>query len=289
MEQARTCRASGCNCHRLPVHVWSDGVRGRARTPEEARGVNEKGRDMTGSRLIGLVVAVVVIGGAAYFLIPGFRAKADEMWAKHGGWNEEARKKDPVGFIRHSIAKLDENISKFESIRVDLRTGKNKLEKMGQENAAKQTFAENQLAAFKAAYKGAKESGTWPVSIAGKSYSEAELKSQVELLLSEKATFANVGEQISRGAKDLEAKEFELVSRITESKSKLNLLKTQEQLVQANKLTAETEKMLAEVNDVLERNEAINTGVSVRTTEELMKEAKAAAKATPKADDFLNS
>ena len=109
------------------------------------------------------------------------------------------------------------------------------------------------------------------------------------MLLSEKSTFENVATQLDRSCKDLETKEIELQNRITESRSKLSVLKSQEQMVKANSLTAESEKLLAEVNDVLIRNDAINAPVTVRTTEELMKEAKSAVKATPKADDFLNS
>jgi hypothetical protein len=269
--------------------VGSDGVRGRARTPDEARGVNEKGRDMTGSRLLGLVFAILLIGGAAYYFIPGFRAKVHEKWDKHGGWTDEARRDDPVGFIKHSIETLQANIDKFDNIRIDLRTGKSTLEKAAQENDAKLRFAENQLVEFKNAYKTAKESGKWPVSIAGRPYSEAELKSQVELMLSEKATFTNVAGDLTTNIKDIEGKEFELVNRITDSKAKLSQLKTQEQIVKANKLTAESEKILAEVNDVLVRNDAVNTKVAIRTTEEIMKDAKAEKKSTPKADDFLNS
>lgn len=244
---------------------------------------------MTGGRLIGLVLAVAAIGAVAYFVFPGFRAKVDDIVEKHGGWNEEARRKDPVGFVNYSIKKLDENIAKFEGIRVDVREGKNKLDKMKAENEMKIRFNANNLNEFKVAYKSATDGGKWPVNVAGKGYTEAELKSQVELALSEKATFANVGAQLEKGCKDLEAKEFELVNRITESKANLSALKTQGEILKANKLTAETEKMMSEVQEVLARNDAVNSEVKIRTTEELMKDAKQAAKATPKADEFLKS
>jgi prefoldin subunit 5 len=245
---------------------------------------------MTGSRLIGIVVALAVLIGAAYFIFPGFRAKADALYEKHAGWNEEARRKDPAGFIRHSVETLDANIAKFETIKTDVRTGKATVEKLKTENEQRLAFNTKNLGEFKVAYKTAKESSKWPVDIAGRKYSEPELKSQVELLLSEKATFESVASQLDQSCKDLEAKEFELQNRITESRSKLSMLKNQEQMVKANALTAESEKLLAEVNDVLIRNDAMNAPVTVRTTEELMKEAKSSAvKATPKADDFLNS
>lgn len=246
---------------------------------------------MTGSRLIGLVVAIAVIIGVAYFLFPGVRTKVDEFMDKNAGWNEAARKKDPVGFIEHSIKKLDENISKFDSVKVDLVTAKTKLEEMRRTNAEKHAFAEKQLAAFKAAFQEAKGGKGWPVSMAGKSYSEPELKSQVELLLAEKGGYENALAQIGQGVKAAESKQFELVARINESKSKLEILKTQKELVKINQLNESTEKMMAEVNEVLIRNDQLQSGDTVRTVEELMKDAakEVSAKSTPKADDFLNS
>jgi phage shock protein A len=244
---------------------------------------------MTGSRLIGLVLAVAALGAVAYFVFPQFRTKVDDAIAKHGGWDEASRRKDPVGFVNYSIKKLEDNIAKFDNSRIDIREGKNKLDKMKAENEQKIKFNANNLNEFKAAYKSATEGGKWPVSVAGRSYTEAELKSQVELALSEKATFANVAGQLEKGCKDLEAKEFELVNRITESKSNLSALRTQAEILKANKLTAETEKMMSEVQEVLARNDAVNAEVKIRTTEELMKDAASAAKATPKADEFLKS
>jgi phage shock protein A len=246
---------------------------------------------MTGSRLIGLVVAVVVIVGGAYFLFPGIRAKIDDVYDKNAGWTDAARKKDPVGFIEYSIGKLDENIGKFDTVKVDLVAAKAKLEDMRRTNQEKHAFAEKQLGLMKTAYQDAKGGKGWPVTMAGKSYSEPELKSQVELLLAQKAGYEATLTQIDQGIKTAEQKQFELVVRINESKSKLELLKTQKELVKINQLNASTEKMMAEVNDVLIRNEAAEAGVNVRTVEELMKDAskEATARATPKADDFLNS
>lgn len=246
---------------------------------------------MTGSRLIGLAVAIVVIGGAAYFMFPGLRAKADAYMDKNAGWNEAARKNDPVGFIEHSIKKLDENIGKFDTVKSDLAIAKNKLEEMRRTNQEKQAFAESNLTSFKTAFQESKNGKGWPIPMAGKSYTEPEFKSQVELLLAQKNGYETTLIQINEALKLAEAKHFDLITRINESKSKLEILKTQKELVKINQLNAATEKMMAEVNDVLVRNEAAQSGQVVRTVEELIKDASkdAAARATPKADDFLNS
>jgi hypothetical protein len=270
--------------------VWSDGVRGRARAPTEARGQVRKVEPMTGSRLIGIVAALLVIGAIAYFVSPSFRAKAGSLYAEHVGWNEEARRKDPVGFIDHSIKQLDENIAKFDSAKVELMQAKGKLDGMKQSNQEKLAFAEKNLAEFKAAYKSAAGGKGWPAEIAGRSYSEDQLKNQVELILSQKGGFESIIAQTDEGLKAAEAKQRELVNRINESKSNLERLRTQKELVKINKLTAETEKMMAEVNQVLIENAAVNTKEAVRTVEDLMRDAaNAPAKATPKADEFLKS
>lgn len=244
---------------------------------------------MTGSRLIGIVVAVLVLGAIAYFTLPGFRAKANELYEKHGGWNEKARKDDPVGFIDYSIKKLDENVGKFQDMRTDLASSKAKLDDMKRSNQEKAAFAEKNLAEFKSSYQTATGGKGWPVSMAGKSYTEPELKNQVELLLTQKTGYETALAQIDEVLKRAEEKGNALAARVNESKTKLEMLKTQKELVKINQLDAATEKMMAEVNDVLIRNDTMQSSTSVRTVEELMKESKVAAKATPKADDFLKS
>jgi hypothetical protein len=239
--------------------------------------------------LIGIVAAVVAIGAVAYFVFPGIRAKIDSTYEKHAGWTPEARKKDPVGFIDYSVSKLETNIAKFESLRTDVRTGKSKLEKEKAENESKLKFNTNLLAEMKTAFKTASESGKWPVEIAGRKYDEKDLRRQVEVFLGENETFASVSRQLDQACKDIEAKEDEVNNRITESKSKLSMLKTQREIVKANALTADSEKLLAEVNDVLIQNEAASTPVVVRTTDEMRREAAKSAPSTPKADDFLKS
>jgi hypothetical protein len=239
--------------------------------------------------LLGIVFALLVIGGAAYYFVPGFRTKAQSWWGEHGGWNEESRKKDPVGFIDYSITKLGENISKFDSVKADLMTAKGNLDEMKRTNQEKLAFADKNLNEFKVAYQAAVGGKGWPVSMAGRSYSENELKSQVELLLAQKTGYENALAQIDDGLKRADQKSFELVARINESKSKLEILKTQKELVKINQLNESTEKMMAEVNEVLVRNDALQSSSPVRTAEELMKDAKVSAKSTPKADEFLKT
>ena len=240
---------------------------------------------------LGWVVGIVILGIVAYFLFPGFRAKMDKTYDKHFGWNAEARRKDPVGFMEFSISKLGENITKFEEARGSLRVAQAKLEDMKSDNSGKLAFAEKQLVEFKAAYKTATGGKGWPVALAGRNYTEGELKNQVKLFLSQKGSYEKAVKQIDEAIGTADRKQLELVNRISESKSKLGILETQKELVKVGQVTAESEKILSEVNDVLIANEAMAEKTSVRTVEEMMKDAGEAASSVgdPDTEAFLNS
>ncbi len=255
-------------------------------------GATPPGRDaeMTGNRIFGAVFAVAVLGAIAYFALPGFRTKVDKTYDKHFGWNAEARRSDPVGFIEYSIEKLTANIDKFTEARSNLQLQQAKLADMKRENDGKVAFAEKQLEAFKGAYQVAGAGKGWPASVAGKSYSEADLKSQVKVLLSQKAGYQGIVTQLDAGIATSDKRVMELMNHINDSKAKLSLLKAQKELVKANQLTAETEKLLTEVNDILIANEAPAQKSPVRTVEEMMKDANEAegAAGDPETEAFLN-
>ncbi len=240
---------------------------------------------------LGWVVGIFVLGIVAYFVFPGLKAKVDKAYDKHLGWNAEARRKDPVGFMEYSISRLGENITKFEEARGNLRVAQAKLEDMKRDNSGKLAFAEKQLVEFKAAYKTATGGKGWPVALAGRNYTEGELKNQVTLFLSQKGSFEKAVKQIDDAMGTADKKQLELVNRISESKSKLSILETQKELVKVGQVTAESEKILSEVNDVLIANEAMAEKASVRTVEEMMKDAGESGSSVenPDTEAFLNS
>jgi hypothetical protein len=246
---------------------------------------------MTGSRIIGIVVALAAIGALVYWLSPSLRAKADKYYDEKFGWTAEARRKNPVGFIDYSIGKLDSNLTKFGEIRNELRGALDEIQGIRRKNAANVAFADKELGSFKDAYKDAVGGKGWPVTLAGQSYSESDLKQQVEVFLKQKASFEASVTQLDGTIKNLESKQSDIVVRITETKTNLDLLKNQRAIVRADSLTAETEKMMASVNEVIRLNDDAAAGISVRTIEEYKKDAarEPTAVATPKADEFLKS
>lgn len=249
---------------------------------------------MGSNRLVSLLVVVVLAGVGAYFLFPGFRTKVNDTVKGWKAWDDEARRKDPVGFIDHARKTLEENVAKFEEARTSLRAASMKLEDMQKEQQGKHAFAEKSLEAFKAAYKEASGGGSeggkgWPATVAGRAYKEGELKSQVNVLLSQRDGYAKSLAQIKTALERSEKSGNEILDRITMSKTQLDVLGTQRELVKVGQLTAETEKMMSQVQDVLRANEALAEKPSVRTVEEMMKDAgEAPGASNPNVDAFLN-
>lgn len=241
-------------------------------------------------RLLTLVVVLLLAGVGLYFFSPWFRTKVDDTIAGMKEWDAEARRKHPVEYIDYATKRLQDNVDKFENVRLDLATASRKLASMKDENQRKIVFADAELQKFKAAYKEASGGKGWPAAVAGKDYKEAELKSQVNSLLRERDAFAKVVKQAEAGLAKAERSSNEIVGRITESKTQISILGTQRELVKMNQLTADSEKLLAQVQDVLLENEAAAEKPAVRTVEELMRDAgEAGGPSNPNVDAFLNS
>ncbi len=247
-----------------------------------------------GNRLISLLVLVLLAGAGAYFFSPWFRTKVDDTIKNMKAWDAEARRKDPAGFIEFAMKELGSNIGKFEGIRADLTVAQRKLEKMKGDTEGTLAFAGKELDSFKAAYKEA-SGGTggggkgWPVTVAGRPYKESELKSQVNVLLTQRTGYEGVMKQVNVSLANADRKSTEILNRISDSKAKLEILGMQKELVKLNQLSAESEKLLSEVQDVLLQNEALAERPVVRTVEELMRDAgEAPGAANPNVDAFLN-
>lgn len=240
-------------------------------------------------RLITWVVVLLLAGAGLYFYSPWFRNKVDDTLRSMKEWDAEARRKNPVGFIDFAMKRLGENVGKFEQVRVDLRAAGLKLEDMKKENQGKLAFADKELASLKASYKEATGGKGWPVEHAGRAYKEGELKSQVNVLLTQKGGYEAILKQIDASLATTEQRGNELLNRINESKAKLGILGAQKELVKVNQLTADSEKLLDQVQDVLLQNEAAAEKPAVRTVEELMKEAgQTPGASNASVDAFLN-
>lgn len=245
-----------------------------------------------------IIFAVVVLGGyLAWNNLPGLRDQVTKAANKYGGWTEEARKNDPVGFIEHATEQLQKDIEGFEEAKAALVSSKKKSEAKVEEYRDEQADAKNLANAIKEQFKTAEESGSWPITIGGDTYERAQAINLVNNLL---MTQKNAGARMADYEKVLatiDAKSADLTARISESKFNVEKLESQKELVKVDNLSAEADALLAKVNDLVEGNSKV-AEEPAQTYEELVEklskqakadeEASAADEANAAALDFLN-
>lgn len=240
--------------------------------------------------LVTLIVVLLLAGLGLYFFSPWFKTKVDDTISGMREWDAEARRKNPVGFIDYASKRLEDTVGKFEDTRTQLSAAQKRLSKVKDQNEASKAFAEKTLADFKAAYKEATTGGKgWPIKVVDRDYKEGELKTQVGLTLKERDNFAKMAKAAEGAVAKAQRSHDDIVLRISESKTQISMLRTQREILVASKFSAEADKLLAQVQEVLDENDAASERSSVRTVEEMMRDAgEGTAASNPNVDAFLN-
>jgi hypothetical protein len=216
-----------------------------------------------------VIVAVLVLALLAWKFMPGVREKGRSAYRKYGGWTEEARRDDPIGFIEYADKKLNADLSAMRQTRRDLSMAreniKAELRKTEELLAAATELAES----FRAAYTAASGGGGFPVKVSGREYTRDQLIEQVRLILMQRENYASLLVDLKKAEAGASAKQEELVPQIARTEALLATLPAKKEVARANKLTGRTEELLAKVDDVLVRNEEMVSASPVRTVEEL--------------------
>ena len=246
-----------------------------------------------------IIIFVVVVAGGyfAWNNLPGLRDQVSKAANKYGGWTEEARKSDPVGYIEYAIEHLDKDVASFTEAKAGIvgskKSAEEQLEHYRNEEATSSKFA-NQI---KEQFKTAEETGGWPITINGSSYDKSSAVALVNDLLLTKSNASARMADYQTILSTLDARASELSTRISESKFNKEKLMAQKDLVKVDSLSAEADQLLAKVNELVEGNDKLSEEPAT-TYEELVnnitKQAKVDEKAAKEAEansaalDFLN-
>lgn len=247
-----------------------------------------------------IIIFVVVVAGAyfAWNNLPGLRDQVTKAANKYGGWTEEARKSDPVGFIEHAIEQLDKDVAGFESAKSAMLESKKSSEAKLEEYRNEEAQATELANAIKEQFKTAEETNGWPITITGKPYEKSEAIALVnDILMTKKNASARMADY--QGVLNtIDTRASELSTRISESKFNKDELMAKKDIVKVDNLSTETDALLAKVNDLVEGNSKLTEGPAL-TFEDLVKDLDKQAKVDEKAAateaanstalDFLNS
>jgi phage shock protein A len=241
-----------------------------------------------------IVVVVLALGWLAWTKLPGLRTKVSGAVDEYGGWTEEARADDPVGFLTYAEEKLTKDIAAFRASRSTLAEAKTNAEAEKKRNEGLLTAADELAGSFRAQYRTAETSGAWPVTVGGASYDQETLTAQVESILGERESYEKVVAIYADVIDAAETQRVELRSRIQSTEATLSQLKAQKELVRVDKLTAEADELLAQIDVLISGNQKTLTTIDepVRSVEALIAaslEPDAAPDSATHALEFLNA
>jgi len=232
-----------------------------------------------------LILAVLAaIAFAVWKYMPGVRTKVESTVDRYGGWTEEARREDPVGFLEHAEGKMSADLDAFKQAKRDLADARSRAQEELEKTEGLRDAAASHSLDFRGAYRAAASGDAFPVQVAGASYSRDDLVSQVRLLLLQQGNYAEVANSYHAVLDTVDERENDLEKRILGTKAALTNLAAQKELVRIQKLTEETDELMRQVQELLGQNSEVLEELDspVRTVEELLRSG--GGRATPVAD-----
>ena len=220
-----------------------------------------------------IVLLLLAAGGfVVWKFLPGVRTKLASTVDEYGGWTDDARREDPVGFLEFAEEKMTADLASFQKAKQDLASALQRAQEELDKTEGLRSSAERHSLEFRGAFQSAEASAAFPVSVAGAQYDRDEMISQVRLLLVQRDNYADVAASYRKVLASGDERQGDLDKRILDTKAALTKLGAQKELVRIQKLTQETDELMAQVSELLGENTDALEGLDtpVRTVEELL-------------------
>lgn len=221
-------------------------------------------------RWVAGAVAAGVITVALSGVSPAVRAKINSSWANWLGWSEEARRADPAGFAQFASGKLKQDLEVMERTRRELAAEIGHLAGKLRNQEAFRDQARQLGDEFRAKYQQAVATGGFPIQVRNAAYTQAQARFQVSMILAEITGHEAATGRLEKVKKQAEAQLEALTTRVNGCESQLAALAVQQEMLRAQQLTAEGEKLLAQVDELLDANSRALADNPVRTVRELL-------------------
>ncbi|MDP6631133.1 MAG: hypothetical protein QGH42_11565 [Kiritimatiellia bacterium] len=217
--------------------------------------------------IIGVVIVVVAV--VAWRKLPGLRTRATNAVGQVGGWTEEARQTDPLGFMDYAEKELNQHMSQLKEARRNMQEALQRIADETKRNGDLLESAATLAHKFRGAYRKAMVGG-YPVEVAGGTYSRESLIEQVRLVMMQSANYTKAIDDLGRATKAAGATGQSILTQITDTQAALASLPAKKEIARVNKLTGRTQELLAQIDALIDRNETVLKESPVRTVEELV-------------------
>ncbi|MCS7237128.1 MAG: hypothetical protein NZ899_02515 [Thermoguttaceae bacterium] len=225
-------------------------------------------------RIIWTVVALVLFGaGLVTFgrqYVPGLWVNVQQMLDERFGWTEEARQRDPAGYVDHVIGRLEKDLAELTGIRRELLAQIAELSNKIREQEALADHAERLAEEFRTRYREARAQQAFPVMIRGAAYTDDQVHSQVGLLLAQAKGCRESLERLKKVRDQAETQLEVITVRMNRTEAELVALAAERKLLQARHIISQQARLLAEVESLFTENKRVLATNPVRTVQELL-------------------
>lgn len=248
-------------------------------------------RKNTALQWAGLLLVLSLTVLAVRTLAPEFWSQAESVYREKTGWSEQAKKKDPVGYMEYVLDQAETELSNMQGYIQDYN---HSIAQLIQEKSNSQKIVQvdtTLLQEMKTLYKKIEVGdGSWPVTYRERAYSEAEFRQQIGVLLSEKDSHSRIATNLQQEINHLKGRLNQLKVAKSKYKSKISRIRADIQIARARKGTKAIEAIIAKADQVLASVGSTRSdfGSPLRTAEEMAASGPNLA-VDQDVNDFLNS
>jgi hypothetical protein len=258
--------------HSYPQTANGEPLHGEANTlagSTEAQGENLAMKRTSTSTVFTIVVIIAGLAGA-YAASPALRARVARETQSLLGWTEVARRADPEGFTNFVESRLSRDLEQLQETRRGLAVELGSLVKQAKEQQLLLDHAEQFAGDFRQTFQQASDSDQFPVTVRNAEYSKEDVVSQVSLLLAEADGYRQSIGKLDAVRRQAEQRLEQITVRLNSTQTQLASIATQRGLLRARKLSDEGERLVAQVDQLLNANQVVMHANPVRSVRELL-------------------
>ena len=222
------------------------------------------------------MAGVVTVGVGLMWFSPAFRAIVKTAGQEYGGWTIDAQKADPAGYIEYVRGQLRTDLASMRDSHAQLRAEQEQLTELTATKQRQLTDSSRMLESFRTAW----QSGTFPVTVLGQTYSAEQLQAQVALLLEEQAGYESGMQRVGEAEQAALGRIRELTVQMDRTTTSLSLLDTQKELLVSRSLQTNGNVLTANVETLLNDNQQVLSSGPVRPLDDLVAAEKTPVAAT---------
>ena len=232
------------------------------------------------TNLIVIIVAIAVLLIVIKTYAPGLWTTGQQTIAAHAGWTEEAKKADPVGFLKYSKGNLKSQQDKIGGIIKDLEIQHSRLSRESKKVASEQAKYQEVLNRARDIYRKAKQDpeNGYPVDFLGAKYKKDEFLTQLKIIKDRNDAAKKQLTAMNKSIASISKSLTEMYAKRAKIQGAIEEIDTNIVIAQANKTSSELQGTISDISEI---NEEMNIylgqyesgAMPIRGAEDLIKES----------------